>query len=359
MIGIWLKNPLFPKHHSIFYIVISVCILYICFRLSTTLLTFPHIVSIHSRILTNRSIFYDLLSNKKSNSNEIALYYRHATSSRNSSYPYISGDTFRAFSDYIYDETRQDRLNLVKYGQIVFVKADMLGKFFGSPFNSIKKPFVLVTHNSDQSAPDKYGAYLLNPKLLIWYASNPSVENHQKLSPIPIGIANMRWPQGNLDKLTYALKNHRKPWSQRTNLLYVNFAIETNKVEREKAFSQASKIENVQIIKKRITFETYLEQIGNTKFVLSPPGNGLDCHRTWEALLMGAVPIVRKSTLDPLFTKTRSVIIDDWSKLTQNLLLSLNSSFNHHIIPDVLYAHYWHEMLFKHRHNQQKIKTSA
>jgi hypothetical protein len=293
--------------------------------------------------------YYNLTSTKENNTNQTFLYYRQATSARNSSYPYISGDTFRAFSDYILDETRQDNLNSIKYGDIVFVKADMLSSFFVPSFTSIRNPFVLITHNSDAYAPMAYKKYLSHSKILMWYASNPSIENHKKLSPIPIGLANARWSHGNVDKFTYAFKNYRKPWSQRTMLLYANFEISTNRVQREKAFSQASKIENAHIMKERITFETYLEQIGNAKFVLSPPGNGLDCHRTWEALLMGAVPIVLKSTLDPLFTNTRSVIIDDWSKLTLDFLSSLNFSSNDHVSPDVLYAHYWRQKVFNHR----------
>ncbi|CAF1535424.1 unnamed protein product [Rotaria sordida] len=232
----------------------------------------------------------------------------------------------------------------------------MLSKFFASPFKSIKEPFVLVTHNSDKSAPSKYRKNLVHPKILIWYTSNPSIKCHQKLSPIPIGLANAHWAHGDLGKLTYALRNHRKSWSQRTSLLYVNFAIGTNKAQRKKAFLQASKIENIQIVEERITFETYLQQIGNAKFVLSPPGSGLDCHRTWEALLMGAVPIVLTSELDPLFSRTRSVVIRDWSELTQNFLLSMNFSLNDHVLPDVLYARYWLETLFKYRY---KLNISA
>ncbi|CAF3362312.1 unnamed protein product [Rotaria socialis] len=282
----------------------------------------------------NETTFYDLLYNRTNPINQVSVYYRQATSARNSSYPYISGDTFRAFADYLYDETRQDKLSLVKYGEIIFVKTDNLFNFFKSPFDSIKKPFALVTHNSDASAPAIYESYLLNPKILIWYASNPSVRNRAKLSPIP---------------------NHRKPWSQRTNLLYVNFEVANNKAQRAKALLQASKIGNVQIIKQRITLETYLEQLGNVKFVLSPPGGGTDCHRTWETLYMGAVPIVLSSGLDPLFSKTRSVIVNDWSQLIQDFLLSFNFSLNDHIIPDVLNARYWRETLFRHRHNYSLV----
>ena len=34
-----------------------------------------------------------------------------------------------------------------------------------------------------------------------------------------------------------------------------------------------------------------------TCFVISPPGNGPDCHRTWEAIYLGAVPVVLKAHL--------------------------------------------------------------
>jgi len=281
----------------------------------------------------------------------ISLFYRQATSDRNCSYPYISGDTFRAFSNYVFDETRQDKLDSIKYGDTIFVKADRLSQFFTYKFDNIQQPFVLITHNSDASAPNEYAIHLSNPKILQWYTSNPSQNNHSKLSPIPIGLANIRWEHGNLDKVKYAFKNHRKPWSQRTTLLYVNFDIETNKIERNKSMLQALKIKNAQIIKKRISFETYLEHIGNAKFVLSPPGGGIDCHRTWEALLMGSVPIILTSTLDSLFTKTKTIIIDDWSKLTEQFLLSFDFSSNNQRLPDVLYARYWYKTLFKYRNN--------
>jgi hypothetical protein len=40
------------------------------------------------------------------------------------------------------------------------------------------------------------------------------------------------------------------------------------------------------------SFRGYLEDLRAAAFVFSPPGAGRDCHRHWEALLMGAVPIV-------------------------------------------------------------------
>ena len=36
----------------------------------------------------------------------------------------------------------------------------------------------------------------------------------------------------------------------------------------------------------------YYETLARYAFVLSPPGNGFDAFRTWEALAVGVVPIV-------------------------------------------------------------------
>lgn len=38
--------------------------------------------------------------------------------------------------------------------------------------------------------------------------------------------------------------------------------------------------------------ETYYASLPHYKFVISPEGNGIDCHRHYEALLVGTIPIV-------------------------------------------------------------------
>ena len=55
-------------------------------------------------------------------------------------------------------------------------------------------------------------------------------------------------------------------------------------------------------------------------FVVSPHGNGLDCHRTWESLVLGNIVIVKRSSLDPLYAGLPVVIVDDWREIdAQNL----------------------------------------
>ena len=55
-------------------------------------------------------------------------------------------------------------------------------------------------------------------------------------------------------------------------------------------------------------------------FVVSPHGNGLDCHRTWESLVLGNIVIVKRSSLDPLYEGLPVVIVDDWSEITAESL---------------------------------------
>ena len=55
-------------------------------------------------------------------------------------------------------------------------------------------------------------------------------------------------------------------------------------------------------------------------FVLSPSGEGPDCHRTWEALALGCVPIIKKNSFVDLFQDLPVVVVDDWSEVTESFL---------------------------------------
>ena len=43
------------------------------------------------------------------------------------------------------------------------------------------------------------------------------------------------------------------------------------------------------------------EEQSQYQFILSPHGAGIDCFRTWEALVLGCIPIVKKSHISELF----------------------------------------------------------
>ena len=41
----------------------------------------------------------------------------------------------------------------------------------------------------------------------------------------------------------------------------------------------------------------------------------MDCHRTWEALLLGSIPIVKRNGLSGLLSDLPVMIVDDWQQV--------------------------------------------
>jgi hypothetical protein len=56
------------------------------------------------------------------------------------------------------------------------------------------------------------------------------------------------------------------------------------------------------------------------QFVLSPHGAGLDCHRTWEALLLGCIPIVKSANINGLFNELPVISVNEWSEVNSSFL---------------------------------------
>jgi len=60
------------------------------------------------------------------------------------------------------------------------------------------------------------------------------------------------------------------------------------------------------------------DEYAKYRFVLSPRGVGLDCHRTWEILFFGGIPVVETSSLDPLFEGLPVLVVDKYSDICRD-----------------------------------------
>ncbi|MEX0940417.1 MAG: hypothetical protein WDZ41_03585 [Candidatus Babeliales bacterium] len=264
---------------------------------------------------------------------------------RDSSFPYISGDSFRALANHIFDETNKS-LNPkdIKYKDIIFVKTDYLNLFFTKIHPNIQQKYILITHNSDDSAPGKFEHYVYDKKILYWFGQNPTIMNNEKFIPIPIGIANRCWSHGNIDVFNKTLKNL---YIEKNYLLGINFRVGTAPSIRNEVFnffSNKSFCKNLYSEK----LEIYLQNMSEAKFILSPAGNGLDCHRTWEALLMGAIPILKTSMLDELLLDLPILIIKDWHEVTEEFLEKkseeIKNNFHNYNLAKIYFL-YWQKLI--------------
>ena len=66
---------------------------------------------------------------------------------------------------------------------------------------------------------------------------------------------------------------------------------------------------------------TYFHDLPSYKFVISPEGNGIDCHRHYEALMAGCIPIIERNPLvESKYAGCPVLWTDDYSEITNEYL---------------------------------------
>lgn len=246
-----------------------------------------------------------------------AVSFDHAK--RRSGYPFLSSDTYRSICDHHIDETNLPfKPENVALGDVVYVRAypQFLDKLVEA-LPKMRHKFILLTHSSDKTMPGDYSFLLDNELLVAWFVENKGNVQHKKLIAIPIGLADPYWPHGNTQIIQDALAATRNVTKK--YYLYVNFETYTNHRARDEVLKHF-KNQPFSYVASRKPWEEYLKELAQSKFVLSPPGNGLDCHRPWEALLMGSIPVMISTSIDSLFDDLPVVIIEDWKQATKEFL---------------------------------------
>jgi hypothetical protein len=134
---------------------------------------------------------------------------------------------------------------------------------------------------------------------------------HNKLTPIPIGIANEKWPHGKKEILEKVANEKIK----KINRVYCNFDPNTNLV-RYNILNTIQKYDFIDFEKNNLDYETYLRKLASYKYVISPPGNSVDCHRIWESLYLKTIPIVENHPAVSIFKGP--LFIDTWDNIMLN-----------------------------------------
>jgi hypothetical protein len=172
----------------------------------------------------------------------------------------------------------------------IFVYSHLLESFVQRILPRLDHRFVLISHNSDHGVDDRFRGALDDPRIAHWFAQN-TLTHHPKLTALPIGIANAQWAHGNLRALV-DVANASRP--ARRSVVYVNFEVRTNPAVRVPLLQRLEGLPVAWRAPPR-PFADYLADMAGCRWTVSPPGNGVDCHRTWEALYLGITPIVLKT----------------------------------------------------------------
>jgi hypothetical protein len=228
---------------------------------------------------------------------------------RSSSSPYISGDSFRALADHALDDASHIDPKTVADGDVLFVGTHELDRFRLEILPRIHTRFLLITHNSDVNIDEQRAAFADDERVVHWFAQNVAFR-HTKITPIPIGLENRRL---HCNGIVHDFDCLRQSYCEKKPRILYGFSVGTNIEERRPALAALSRSTCTDELE-WTNSRAYRAKLNEYGFVASPPGNGIDCHRTWEALYLGVIPIVRQS---PLFSSSVYPIlpVNDWDDL--------------------------------------------
>jgi len=242
--------------------------------------------------------------------------YKKTESFTDHSKPYITGNGYASYCKHVFNYEGYEKNPNINNNWI-YIKTDYISTYF----NSCEVPdnCVIFTSNSDYRITNKHLQYLNNNKVKYWFGQNAAITHH-KLKSIPIGLANSVWSHGTRERLDIitSIQNTKKE-----TMLYVNFAVATNREERNKCLELTGTTNSYGPM-------TPVENINNVSksfFCLSPDGGGGDAHRTWEALYLGCIPIVTKQEVMTHYENLPIIVLNDWKEFkTLNLNESLYNS---------------------------------
>lgn len=243
--------------------------------------------------------------------------------------PFLSGDTFRSFCHvHIDDSTSFDDIpskirKLLRYRSDatlrLFIDLHILQGPNSEDFiigelsvlsMEVRKKTLLLFHNHDKLP--SFGFFTRLASLGYRSYSVNIVNRSDYVHPLPIGLEN-RWRLNNGRTRPFRKSQARKQ-SSRAQLVFAAFTVGTNTQERAAARA-ACIAAGIPFNESRLTPRQHRKQLLNSYFVISPPGNGSDCHRTWEAIYLGCVPVVLRGSLAEEFISRLPILaVNDWTK---------------------------------------------
>ncbi len=205
----------------------------------------------------------------------------------------------------------------------------LLYHFFNEVDKKIPQPYNLIIVESD--GYELFEEWLDNSNVNQVYGWNQRLTD-DRVHPLPIGI--------NEKRMGETLRSYDK--KSPTKLMFINFNFKTNP-HREPLYhnlflkfggcqsvtfkdykNEVYRKDKTLIegeINQQVTQTEYYDQLTDHKFCVSPPGTGVDCHRHWECLYLGVIPIIQSDKyLDPIYERLPVLIVDSYDKLTKKYL---------------------------------------
>jgi hypothetical protein len=250
---------------------------------------------------------------------------------------------------YVYNIDRrptEEDVERIRTAKRIFIKRLHRGQdyvliFMHNFYNILSEGISIISHCSDHGIYEK-DMVLDLPKIKNWYGINCHVRN-QKVVPLPIGMTTCNKRHGDMGLLQKVIDKK----CEKKRLLYVNCDIRSNPGLRKPIVDlMKSKGYSTIVGEKPLDQEEYWTQLASSKFVISPPGNGVDCHRIWESIYLGTIPVVAKSPVFKTFSHLPILFIDDWNEVSDKFLERKYAEFSQKTFDtEMCYMDYWKQII--------------
>ncbi len=221
-------------------------------------------------------------------------------------------------------------------GAPIYVHSELLDRFAARGLPRIQTPFTLLSGNSTMTIrpgpvrKETLDAILGHPHLRHWFAQNLGM-SHPGMSPVPLGMdwhtlsigRQPTWgPPADPARQEAELDNLRRtlpPLGERAVTGYCNWHFATGNPFRAhlpNLLDPAAVMYQPARMPRLDTWRANAQHL----FTISPRGRGMDCHRTWESLAIGAIPVVDDLPFAPLFEGLPVLRVGDWRRVTPGWL---------------------------------------
>ena len=225
---------------------------------------------------------------------------------RGDAYPLYTLDTMRNLADNLFDWTSgyrsgASRAAQVKPCDLVYSTLRPTTAFVQKVHQHIRVPYLLLTDTADDPiTPGKWTNQMLGTEQLWrWWAVDNEI-SHAKLESIPIGVSDNLEPPGkpkqpesmvfhaNTSRYLLTLRRAVQQPKQAWLMMQMSDTHPERRRVRQTFLKWRGEAEDIEVqltpeSPQKLTAPQFLEAMGRHRFVLSPRGNGVDAHRTWEA----------------------------------------------------------------------------
>jgi hypothetical protein len=201
-------------------------------------------------------------------------------------------------------------------GSVIFLTGHGAPDFFKYIHPQIEHPYIIL-----YMFGGLYGPILDDPKIIHFFCAGGDgalKNNHPKYSYMPIGIFREGYVYRNQKQMNDLFLQLRT--KEKKKMVYMNITLHPWATWRHEIYNAFKDRPYVFSVNRRKGFSDYMNEMADYKFVISPRGDVLDCYRHWEAIMLGCIPIMKRSEIDCLFAELPVLIIDDWNQITEDFL---------------------------------------